>query len=114
MPRFTKKHFHRLNTYRDDYVITAHSKEHRTSNGATTDHSADAMSQQVFINGLDAVAFFRSLGGTEQLSYTVHPRSLDTIDLRHVSISPDNKTSIVRIYTIKFAEPYKLTNFINL
>ena len=123
MPRLLKRQITDLITYREGtyeiisaikYETTGETTGKTKDAGETKNETALPTNYQYMINVLTGINFFHSLGGKELLSYTVAPRTLDTILLQVQSISPDRTREIRHIFTLKFASPDKLTNFINL
>lgn len=113
MPCLLKRQITNLITYRDGtYEVVSAIK--MDIKGDTRTEQSVSIDYQYMVNVLTGVDFFRSLGGKELLSYTIAPRTLDTIYLQVRSISPDRTQEIRYIFTLTFKSPDKLVRFINL
>ena len=113
MPRLLKRQITHLITYREGtYEVINATKTEITGDNKT--EQSISIDYQCMVNVLTGVDFFRSLGGRELLSYTIAPRTLDTIYLQVRSISPDREHEIRYIFTLIFKSPDKLASFVNL
>ena len=113
MPRLLKRQVNQLITYREgSYEILSASKQDVTADGTRAENLPTTY--QHMVNVLSAVGFFRSLGGKMLLSYTLAPRTMDTIHLQVRSINPERTQETKYIFTIKFVSQSEMTKFINL
>lgn len=113
MPRLLKRQINQLITYREgSYEILSATKQEITADGTKAETLPTAY--QHMINVLTAAPFFRSLGGKVLLSYTLAPRTMDTIHLQVRSINPDRTQESKYIFTVKFVSQDEMTKFINL
>ena len=113
MPRLLKRQITNLITYREGTYDVVNAIKIEITGDNRTEQSI-SIEYQYMINVLTGVDFFRSLGGKELLSYTIAPRTLDTIYLQVRSISPDRTQEKRYIFTLTFNSPDKLVSFINL
>lgn len=113
MPRLLKRQINQLVTYREGFYEITHAIKHEFKDGTKTDEVLPTNYQHM-VNVLTAAPFFRNLGGRELLSFTVAPRTMDTIHLQVRSISPDGEQESRYIFTLKFVTADDLTKFINL
>ena len=113
MPRLLKRQVNQLITYREgSYEILSASKQDITADGTKAENLPTTY--QHMVNVLAAVGFFRSLGGKMLLSYTLSPRTMDTIHLQVRSINPERTQETKYIFTIKFVSQDEMTKFVNL
>ena len=113
MPRLLKRQIDHLITYREGtYDVVNAIKIDIT--GDTKTEQPVSVDYQYMVNVLTGAVFMRPLGGRELLSYTIAPRTMDTIYLQVRSISPDHKQEKRYIFTLTFKSPDKLVSFINI
>ena len=113
MPRLLKRQVNQLITYHEgNYEILSASKQDITADGTKAENLPTTY--QHMVNVLAAVDFFRSLGGKTLLSYTLAPRTMDTIHLQVRSINPERTQETKYIFTIKFVSQDEMTKFVNL
>lgn len=113
MPRLLKRQITNLITFREGtYTIVNALKMEITGDNKT--EQPLPTEYQYMVNVLTGIEFFHSLGGRELLTYTVVPRTMDTIHLQVRLISPDEKQEIRYIFSLAFVSPDKLGEFINL
>ena len=113
MPRLLKRQVNQLITYHEgSYEILSASKQEITGDNTKAENLPTTY--QHMVNVLSAVGFFRSLGGKMLLSYTLAPRTMDTIHLQVRSINPERTQETKYIFTIKFVSQDEMTKFVNL
>ena len=113
MPRLLKRQITHLITFCEGTYEIVDATKYEITGADKTEKSMET-NYQCMVNVLTGIDFFRSLGGKELLSYTVAPRTIDTLLLQVRSIRPDDKQEIRFIFTLKFVSPDKLGSFINL
>ena len=114
MQHLLKQQITHLITFRKGAYEVINAAKHEIEGDDKTEQSVSINYQRYLLNVLDGIEFFHSLGCKESLTFKVAPHTMDTIHLQVRSISPDLTHEMRFIFTLKFASPEKLTEFINI